>query len=82
MQELETLAVELSPHQHNAGRVEERMRQIGCNAGRNRIGAEFVYDRNRPPLLDYNRHCHGMRNDQCNAPPIEFRDQGRDPLSE
>ena len=75
MQKLGPLAVQLRLHQGNPRRVEERMRQVFCDARRYRIGAEFVDDWDRPIALHHNRRCCSMCHDQLDTPPLELRDE-------
>jgi len=80
MQELEALAVEFRLHQSDPGRVEERVRQVRCDARRYRIGTEFVDNRHRPVTLHHDRCRRSMCHDELDTPPLEFCDKRRDIL--
>jgi hypothetical protein len=75
MQALKALAVEFRLHEGNARRVEERVRQIRCDARRYRIGAEFVDDWHHPITLHHDRRCRSMSHNELDAPPLKLRDE-------
>lgn len=80
MQKLKVLAVEFRFHEGDTRRVEERVCQVGGDACRYRIRAEFVDDRYRPITLHHDRCRCSVGHDQLDMPPLKFGDELRDAI--